>query len=102
MSSQEFINDMKKLFEVCAISNFGAKICQFGIMDDFSNHFIGGHINLFVHSQSICQPVPFSLTSFHFSILEQVLIPLYHGEDLRPCIGLELIGECLSSSPRRQ
>ena len=54
MTSQEFISDMKKLFAVCAISNFGAKICQFGIMDDFSNSLFGGHINLFVHSQSRC------------------------------------------------
>ena len=54
MSSQEFICDMKKLFAVCAIRNFGAKICQFGIMDDFSNGRFGGHINLFVHSQSRC------------------------------------------------
>ena len=72
MSSQEFINDMKKLFAVCAISNFGVKICQFGIMDDFSNSLFGGHINLVVHSESSCSPVPFSLKSFHFSIFEQV------------------------------
>ena len=54
MSSQEFISDMKKLFAVCAISNFGGKLFQFGIMDDFSNRLFGGHINLFVHSQSRC------------------------------------------------
>ena len=52
MSSQEFISDMKKFFAVCAISNFLAKICQFGIMDDFSNGLFGGHINLLVHIQS--------------------------------------------------
>ena len=34
MSSQKFISDMKKLFAVCAISNFGAKICRLSIMDD--------------------------------------------------------------------
>ena len=54
MSSQEFISDMKKLFAVRAISNFEAKICRLGIMDDFSNRLFGGHINLFVHSQSRC------------------------------------------------
>ena len=45
LSFEKFIKDMKKLFAVCAISNFGAKICQFGIMDDFSNGLFGGHIN---------------------------------------------------------
>ena len=52
MSFQEFISDMKMLFTVCTICNFGAKICQFGILDDFSNLISGGHIDLFVHSQS--------------------------------------------------
>ena len=37
MSSQEFISDMEKFFAVSAISNFGAKICQFSIVDGFSN-----------------------------------------------------------------
>ena len=72
MSSQEFISDMKKLFAVCAVCNFGAEIGQFGIMDNFSNFLFGGLINLFMHSQSRCQPVPFSFTSFHFSNSEHV------------------------------
>ena len=37
MSFQEFSSDMEELFAVCAISNYGAKIGQIGIMDDFSN-----------------------------------------------------------------
>ena len=51
MSSQEFISDMKKLFAVCAISNFGVKICRLGIRDDFSNGLFESHIDLFVDSQ---------------------------------------------------
>ena len=53
MSSQEVIIDMKKLFAVCAISNFGAKMCQFDIMDDFSNRFFGGHIHKSLCAQSV-------------------------------------------------
>ena len=54
MSSQEFISDMKKLFAVCAISNFGAKICRFGFMDDFSNCVFGRHISLLLDATSLC------------------------------------------------
>ena len=32
MSFQVFISDMKKLFAVCAVCNFGAEIGQFGII----------------------------------------------------------------------
>ena len=66
MSSQEFISDTKELYEVCAISNFGAKICQFGIMDDFSNSLFGRHINLFC-AQSVQMLVSaFQLDVFSF------------------------------------
>ena len=64
MSSQELISDMKKLFAVCAISNFGAKICQFGIIDDFSKHLFGGHTNLFVHSQMLASAFQLDVFSF--------------------------------------
>ena len=97
MPSQDFINDIKKLCAVCAVCNFGVEIGQFGIMDNFSNFLFGCHINLFMHSQSRCQPVPFSFTSFHFTTLSMSLILLYHGEHLRTCTILELIGERLSS-----
>ena len=42
--------DMKKLFAVCAICNFGAEIGQFGIVDNFNNFLFGGHINLYALS----------------------------------------------------
>ena len=53
MSSQKFINDMKKLFAVCAICNILAKISQFDVLDDFSNSLFRGHINLFVQSEQM-------------------------------------------------
>ena len=65
MSSQEFICDMKKLFAVCAISNFGAKICQFGIMDDFSNGLLGGHKSLCAQSVQMLASA-FQLDVFSF------------------------------------
>ena len=101
MTSQEFINDMQKLFAVCAIYNSGAKIGQFGIMDNFDNLLLfEGHINFFVHSQSRCQPLPFSFMSFHFSIFEQVT------DTAVPKVSIYLlaamIGKYLSSSACRQ
>ena len=70
MFSQEFISDMKKLFAVCAISNFGAKIGQFGIMDDFSNRlFWRPHKSLCAQSiQRIASA--FELYVFSFKHLE--------------------------------
>ena len=52
MYSQEVNSDMKKLFAVCAICNFGAEIGQFGIVENFNNFLFGGHINLFVQMSS--------------------------------------------------
>ena len=101
MSFQEFISDMKKLFTVCAICNFGAEIGQFGIMDYFNNFLFGGHINLFMHSQSRCQPVPFSLRLSILATLSMQLIPLYHDAHVCTWTCLELIGECLSRSAHR-
>ena len=72
----KLIIDMKKLFAVCAICNFGAEISQFGIMDYFSNFLFGDHIDLFMHSQ----PLPFSFRLFTLATLSMSLIPVYHGE----------------------
>ena len=70
-TANKFISDMKKLFAVCAISNFGAEICQFGIMDDFSKRLFGDHINILC-TMSPDVTLPFSFTSFHFNIFEHV------------------------------
>ena len=76
--NQEFISNMKKLFAVCAVCNFGAEIGQFSIMDNFSNFLFEGHINLLC---TVSPDVSQCLSALRLSILATLsmsLIPLYH------------------------
>ena len=83
MYSQEFINDMKKLFAVCAICNFGAKVGQFGIMGDFNFHFdcpTAQHMSKILDLLKICnlaQSVNLPIHT-HGHILDRII---YHPDD---------------------
>ena len=80
MSSKEFISNMKKMFVVSAISNFGAKV------PDLASWTILVTVFLEATSISLCTVSPDvsqCLLASHLFILaswSRSLIPLYHGE----------------------